>query len=120
MEFLGEEAHGALTAQKFRYETSLAPNFTSTAAMLYVRSKLESTPRWCRRSVDPFCVFCENNSHWAQDCKAVIDVKEHIEKLRAANRFFPVLTTVSICTHVAKGTGCSARSERGDIISLFV
>jgi len=34
MEFLGEEVHGALTAQKILGETSLASNFTPTAATL--------------------------------------------------------------------------------------
>jgi len=41
-----------------------------------------------RRSVEPFCVFCESNGHWAQDCKAVTDVKEHIEKLKSAAQCF--------------------------------
>jgi len=62
MDFLGEEVHGALTAQKIRGETSLASNFTPTAATLHVRSKLHSTSRRSRRSVDPFCVFCESKS----------------------------------------------------------
>jgi hypothetical protein len=91
MEVLGEEVHGALTAQKIRGETLLASNFTPTAPTLQVRSKSGSTSRRSRRSVDPFCVFCESNSQWAQDCKAVV-----------------------------KGARCSARSVRRDIISLFV
>ena len=68
MEFLGEEVHGALTAQNIRGETSLVSNFTPTAATFYVRSKSGSTSQRSRRSVDPFCVFCESNSHRAQDC----------------------------------------------------
>ena len=63
MEFLDEEVHGALTAQKIRGETSLGSNLTPTAATLHVRSKSGSTSRRSRRSVEPFCVFCENNSH---------------------------------------------------------
>ena len=88
MEFLGEELHGALTAQKIRGETSLASNLTPAAATLHVRSKTGSTSRRSRKSVDPFCVFCESNSHWDQDCKTVVDVKESIEKLKASNRCF--------------------------------
>jgi len=37
MEFLSGEVHGALTAQKICGETSLASNFTPTAATLHVR-----------------------------------------------------------------------------------
>jgi hypothetical protein len=88
MEFLGEEVDGALTAQKIRGETSPASSFTPTAATLHVRSKSGSTTRKSRSSVEPFCVFCERNGHWAQDCKAVTDVKERVEKLKSANRCF--------------------------------
>jgi len=86
MEFLGEELDGALTGQKIRGETSPAFNFTPTAAILHVHSKSGSTSRKSRRLVEKFCVFCEYNSHWAQDCKVVTDVKERIEKLKSANR----------------------------------
>ena len=73
MDFLGEEVDGALTVQKIRGETSPASNFTPTAAALPVHSKLGSKSRKGRRSVEPFCVFCECNGHWVQDCKAVTD-----------------------------------------------
>jgi len=88
MELLGEEVGGALTAQRIRGETSHASNFTPTVATLHVRCRSESTSRKSRRSVEPFCVFCESNSQWAQYCKAVTDVKERIEKLKSANRCF--------------------------------
>jgi len=88
MEFLCEEVDGDLMSQKIRGETSPASNFTPTAVTLHVCSKSGSTSRNSRRSVEPFCVFCESNSHWAQDCKAVTDVKERIEKLKSANRCF--------------------------------
>ena len=88
MEFLGEEVDGALTVQKIPSETSPASNFTPTAATLHVHSKSGSTSRKSRRLVEPLCVFCERNSHWAQDCKAITDVKERIEKLKSANRYF--------------------------------
>jgi len=106
MEFLDEEVHGALTAQKIRGETSLGSNLTPTAATLHVRSKSGSTSRRSRRSVEPFCVFCENNSHWAQDCKAVIVLKERIEKLKAANRCF-------LCLN--RGHHAPACSKRGKV-----
>jgi hypothetical protein len=107
MEFLGEEVHGALTAQKFRGKTSLGSNLTPTAATLHVRSKSGSTSRRSRRSVEPFCVFCENKSHWAQDCKAVSDVKERIEKLKAAKRCF-------LCLN--RGHYTHACNKRGKVI----
>jgi len=75
MEFLGEEVDGALTAQKIRGETSPACNFTPTASTIHVKSKAGSKSRKGRRSVETFCVFCECNGHWAQDCKTVTDVK---------------------------------------------
>jgi len=74
MEFLGEEVDGALMVQKIRGETSRASNFSPTAATLHARSKSGSTFRKSRRSVEPFCIYYESNSHWAQDCKAVTDV----------------------------------------------
>jgi len=69
MEFLGEKEDGTLTAQKIRGETSPASNFTPTAGTLHFSSKSRLTSRKNKRSVEPFCVFCESNSHWAQDCK---------------------------------------------------
>jgi len=87
MGFLGEEVDGALTVQKIRGDTSPASNFTPTAATLHVRSKSGSISRKSR-SVEPFCLFCERNGHWAQDCKAVTDVKGRVEKLKSANRCF--------------------------------
>ena len=86
MQFLGEELDGALTTQKIRGETSRASNFTSTAAALHFHSKAGSTSRKGRTSVEPFCIFCECNGHWAQDCKALTDRNERIENLKSANR----------------------------------
>ena len=106
MEFLSEEVHGALTAQKIRGETSLGSNLTPTAATLHVRSKAGSTSRRSRRSVEPFCVFCENNGHWAQDCTDVTDVKERIERLKAANR---------CCLCLNRGHHTRACSKRGKV-----
>ena len=105
MEFLSEEVHGALTAQKIRDETSLGSNLTPTAATLHVRSKAGSTSRRSRRSVEPFCVFCENNGHWAQDCTDVTDVKDRIERLKAADRCFLCLN----CGHHTRA--CSKRGK---------
>jgi hypothetical protein len=87
MKVHGIQRNGALTAQKIRGETSLGSNLTPTAATLHVRSKSGSTSRRSR-SVESFCVFCENNSHWAQHCKTVIDVNWRIERVKAANRCF--------------------------------
>jgi len=105
MEVLGEEVHGALTAQRIRGETTLVSNFIPTAATLHVRSKSGSTSRRSQRSVDPLCVFCESNSHWAQDCKAVVDVKGHIERVKAAKQCFLCLN----CGHHIQA--CSKRGK---------
>jgi hypothetical protein len=86
MEFLGEEVDGALTTQKIRGETSHTSTFTPTTATFHVHSKAGKAAR----STDPFCMFCEFHGHWAQDCR-VTDVKERIEKLKAANRCFVCL-----------------------------
>ena len=106
MTFLGEEVDGALTAQKIRGEPSLASSLTPTAATLHVRTKSGSTSRRSRRSVEPFCVFCESPNHWAQDCKTVTDVKERIEKLKSANRCF-------LCLN--RGHYTQACSKRGRV-----
>jgi hypothetical protein len=106
MDFLGEEVDGALTAQKIRGETSPASNFTPTAATVHVRSKSGSTSRKSRRSVEP---FCEGNGHWAQDCKAVTNVKERVEKLKSANRCFFCLN---------RGHHTHACSKRGKVFCL--
>ena len=98
--------HGALTAQKIRGEACLGYNLTPTAATLHVLSKAGSTSRRSRSSVEPLCVFCENNGHWAQDCKAVTDVKERIERLKAANRSF-------LCLN--RGHHTRACSKRGKV-----
>ena len=88
MEFLGEEVDGAFTAQNIRGETSPASNFTPTAATLHVNSKAGPTSRKGRRSVEPFCLFCECNCPWAQNFKTATDVRERVEKLKSANRCF--------------------------------
>jgi hypothetical protein len=51
-------------------------------------------------------VFCECNSHWAQGCKVVTDVKERIEKLKSANRYF-------LCLN--RGHHTHACSKRGKV-----
>ena len=106
MQFLGEVVVGALTAQRIRGETSSACNFTTTAATLHVNSKAGSTSRK-GRSVEPFCVFCECNGHWAQDCKTVTDVKERVEKLKSTKRCFLFLN---------RGHHTHACNKRGKVI----
>jgi hypothetical protein len=105
MKYLGEEVDGVLTAQKIRGEPSLASSLTPTAATLHVHSKSGSTSRRSR-SVEPLFVFCESTGHWAQDCKAVTDVKEGIEKLKSANRCF-------LCLN--RGHHTHACSKRGKV-----
>ena len=69
MEFLGEEVDGALTAQKIRGESLYHLNYIPSAAALQVNSKQPKLKD--RHTGDPFCVFCESEGHWAQDCKRV-------------------------------------------------
>jgi hypothetical protein len=120
MEFLDEKVDGTLMAQKIRGETSPASNFTPTAATLHVHSKAGSTYRKVRRSVEPFYVFCECNGHWAQECKAVTDVKERVEKMKSANRFFLCLNRGHHTHACTKRARYSAQGVGRDIIGLFV
>jgi hypothetical protein len=85
MEFLSEEVDGTLTTQKIRGKTPRTSSFIPTTAALHVDSKSQKTTRRVKRSTEPICVFCELHGHWAQACKRVTDVKECIEKLKAAN-----------------------------------
>jgi hypothetical protein len=119
MEFLGEEVDGTLTTQKIRGETSRTSSFVPTTAALHVDSESRKTTRRVKRSAEPFCVFCELHGHWAQDCKRVTDVKERIEKLKAANRCFLCLNRghhAQAC--VKKGKVLCSRCRKGHYRSV--
>ena len=92
MTFLGEEVDGALTTQKIRGEVTSRYGYTPTAAALHVQSKSRSSVRRVAKDTGPFCVFCENRGHWAQDCERVVDITERIEKLKKAHRCFLCLS----------------------------
>jgi hypothetical protein len=88
MEFPGEEVDGALTTQKIIGKTSHTSTFIPTTATLHVHSKNGKEAGKVERLAEPFCVFCEFHGHWAQGCKRVTDLKERLEKLKSANRYF--------------------------------
>ena len=92
MTFLGEEVDGALTTQKIRGEVTSRYGYTPIAAALHVQSKSRSSVRRAAKDMGPFCVFCENRGHWAQDCERVVDITERIEKLKKAHRCFLCLS----------------------------
>ena len=105
MEFLREAVDGALTAQKIRDSHHLHLIPLSTADTLHAHCQAGSTSRKGRRSVESFCVFCECNGHWAQDGKAVTDVKERVEK--SVNRCF-------LCLN--RGHHTHACTKRGKVL----
>jgi hypothetical protein len=92
MEFLSYEVDGALTAQKIRGDLSSSTSLVPTAATLHVHSKPgRSTGKPSRKAkvqIDPFCAFCEQRGHWAQDCGRVTNINERIERLKSSNRCF--------------------------------
>jgi hypothetical protein len=112
--------NGALTAQKIRGETSLGSILTPTAATLHVRSKTGSTSRMSR-SVEPFCLFCESNCHWAKHCETVIDVNWRIERLKAANRCFQCLNCchhTHACSNMCKVFCSKCKTDHHQSISM--
>jgi hypothetical protein len=83
MAFLNDEFEGAIITQKIRGDVSDIDPLTPTTASFHVSSKpnIPSTPKSKLRQ-EPFCVFCDNRGHWAQDCKQITDVKDRTEKLK--------------------------------------
>ena len=88
MQFLNDEVNGALINQKIRGEPMGLGNYTPTAATLQVQTRTKGRAQKTATRPEPFCVFCENRGHWAQDCRSVSDVDTRIAKLKAANRCF--------------------------------
>jgi len=88
MEFLSEEVDGALIAQKIRGECTDTPNYILSAAALHVSSKQPRSGRKERHKDEPFCMFCEANGHWAQECRKVTSVTDRREKFKSAHRCF--------------------------------
>jgi hypothetical protein len=119
MEFLGEEVDGALTAQKIRGETLDHRNYIPSAAALHVNSKQPKSERKDKHNGDPFCVFCEPKSHWAQECKRVTEVSERREKLKSAHRCILCLNPATTQEAVAEGAGLYALDSKGRITDLY-
>lgn len=72
LSFLEEEVQGALTAQKIRGEQQVTSNYTPTAATFHINSKQAKTSRKIKQDVQPYCIFCDTRTHWAQDCNNVL------------------------------------------------
>ena len=80
---------GAIITQKIRGDvTGLDPLIPTTAAFHVHTKSTRQPPVKPKGRQEPFCEFCENRSHWAQDCKDVTDVKDRTEKLKLAFHVF--------------------------------
>jgi len=89
MAFLNEEVEGAIITRKIRGDVTGLDPLTPTTAAFHVRTKSTKPPTSKPKGRQkPFCVFCENRGHWAQDCKEFTDVKDRTEKLKLASRCF--------------------------------
>jgi hypothetical protein len=88
MSFLSEEVEGVLTTQKIRGEFLNSTDFTATTAAFHIHARQTKLHRKAKKEPDPFCVFCENRGHWAQDCTILVDVNRRLEKLKNANRCY--------------------------------
>jgi hypothetical protein len=88
MDFVSDEVDEAITTQKIRGDPFNLASAVPTTATLQVHSRPGKSTQRTKEVVDPFCVFCEQRGHWAQDCKRVRNVHERIGKLKASNRCF--------------------------------
>ena len=103
MDFLDEETDAVLTAQKIRGEALDHPRYIPSAAALHVNSKQPKSERKDSHTEDSFCLFCESNGHWSQECKRVTEVSARRDKLKSAHRCF-------LCLNRGHNTrGCSRR-----------
>lgn len=87
LNFLNEEVQGALDTQKIRGDT-LRTSYTPTAAALHVSFKPQQKREKQKRLFPPYCVFCEDKGHWAQDCRKVTTVRDRMEKVKSVGRCF--------------------------------
>jgi hypothetical protein len=109
MAFLNEEVEGAIITQKIRGDvTGLDPLIPTTAAFHVHTKSTRQPPVKPKGRQEPFCVFCENRGHWAQDCKDVTDVKDRTEKLKLASRCF-------LCLN--RGHSLKNCSKKGKVLS---
>jgi hypothetical protein len=70
MEFLNEDVEGAIITRKIRGDVTGLEPLISTTATFHVYEKLTKPPTLKSKDrQEPFCVFCDNRGHWAQDCK---------------------------------------------------
>jgi hypothetical protein len=84
-----------------------------TSATLHINSKHAKTTRRGEREIEPFCVFCESRTHWAQDCKTVTDGHDRFERLKAANRCFLCLNRGHSASNCSKnGKASCSRCKR--------
>ena len=89
MAFLNEEVEGAIITRKIRGDITGFDPLIPTTATFHVHTKSTKPPTLkTKGQQEPFCVFCDNEGHWAQDCKEVTDVKVRTEKLKLASHCF--------------------------------
>jgi len=117
--FLGKEVDGALTTQKICGELSSSSRYTSAVVTLHVHAK-SLGPAWkTMQELEPFCVFCESCSHWAQDCEKITDVNGQIDRIKKANQCFLCLNwghTTSNCGKKRKAN--CARCKKSHHVSV--
>lgn len=88
MEFLGEEVDGALIAQKIRGDSIISNTLIPATTALQIHAKPRRSTQKPRKPAEPFCAFCDQRGHWAQDCMRVTSIHDRTEKLKANNRCF--------------------------------
>jgi len=89
MAFLNEQVEAAIITRKIRGDVTGLDHLSPTTVAFHVHTKSTKPPTPTPKGrQEPFCVFCENRGHWAQDCKEVTDVKDRTEKLKLASRCF--------------------------------
>jgi len=118
MALLNEEVVGAIITRRIRGDvTGLDPLTPTTAAFhFHTKSTKPPTPKPKGRE-EPFCVFCENRGHWAQDSKEVTDVKDWTEKLKLASRCFLCLNRGHSLKNCSKKGKFIVRSAENPIIT---
>lgn len=117
MEFLSEEIDGALISQKIRGEVQPVSNVLPSASALNIQSMQTRSKRNNKRKPEPYCEFCAQRGHWAQDCQTVLELQERLKVLKSCNRCFLCLKqghTVKNCTKkgVALCSFCKGNHHR--------
>ena len=115
MEQLNNEVEGALITQKIRGESVDNESFLPTTTAFHVDTKSRKPNKTAtKRLPEPFCAFCAERGHWAQDCKQVTSVTDRIEKLTQSSRCFLCLNrghSVKNCSKRGKSVCTKCRKS---------